>query len=1390
VNKGATWGAIGIVALATLTFSFRPSGHGGERGSGGKGSGTPLAQSTGASKKIPAKSKLPANKTPRTRACDDLADDLAEFLKLGDVNRPPSCFDDTADPADNPYYAQTPLQQSHIELRYVMATLPDPIHTHLALMFDRLTEVIQEAAQDETYAYEVSWLPWDDKAETYQKLKDDDEESDRKDFKEKQPGILIFRRTHPPKADDHKVRQQGPLSDYHHGLIVFVVGEDPTRGIHSEQFNNALAWVAELQNQFSGNEPPHLTVFGPTFSGSLPSLAKLLYLNDSDGHLKIRDATKCMPVYTGSANSAAAITNFESMIDLCPSSGANVPAPLQVDFRSFLERDEDVLERFCEYVRDDGFLEPKDIAVVSEDETPFGAREQIEPEEPQTAGNPPVQKAEGAPGHREKNCPCMQDAHWFSYPRDISALRTAYQTNSLFDTPGTPQTAPETVRDRLPTDLADPAGDEHDTIRSYASNQEPLSEEAYLLGISNAMRVYRTQYVILHSTNVFDQLFLAHYFRQAYPDARIITVSVDQLFERERGSIGMGGTMAISTFPLIERERDWVNGKETSSVTHRLFQSDQAEGSYIAFRELLNSSALNESNTAQCLGTQNAEHDPGRIDGADAVPGILRNAGPDCSPPDYGVPSWLDNPHVPRRPAVWLAALGRDGYWPIAVLSNATTAKCSPYNKSSTLPIAVPVSLIIFLLATLAVCVFHLWCCRDASFTGKPSFRAYFALANDSRRSSKWDEWRHPTLVFLGSMSLGLIPLFTAWACGMFRFSRSISPLICLLLVVEFWIVAAATRSNLLRVHELNRGGHRNTQTEKAMLAAAWKAPLFVLLAFVVGFVLPMNRFLLPANEIFTQYRALHLTSGVSQLVPVFALSVGFYIWFWNSLHGLALFGPDRNKLPDVKNLVIKFEKVSLNVLRMFSNETAQTTEGQAKPLRKHFLELTIVIFFILLAVVFALNELHWPLRSLGPRYASQFFLCWLLLCASLMLTDAYQLLKVWTRLSELLVFLDRLTLRRTLSALRGFSWGSVWAMSGNVLDVRYKLLSRQLECLGHLVESLKDFVENRERDRVRCGAAAQSIATVLGQLRNSKINTSQRKTLTKECLKLLKQLRSSASPDLQSKIDLAHEGLLAALLSRNIAANGIRALEECIDGVDELIRQEYPAPADAERTLISALDETRLHGLKFAQWYNCRFDKADASNLEVLTNFQDSVAKVSGQLLTELLIPEWMEEQDSLILDDEALEEASEGKQKAAPLSEKPHIRNAEEFVCLPYLGFVQNILGRIRTIIMGMLSLFVATAVALSSYPFDPRQGLSAAMIALFIVLGAAMLYVYAQMHRDTTLSHVTNTTPGELGLDFWLKSASFGIAPVLGLLATVFPQVSDFIFSWLEPGIQSMK
>ena len=196
---------------------------------------------------------------------------------------------------------------------------------------------------------------------------------------------------------------------------------------------------------------------------------------------------------------------------------------------------------------------------------------------------------------------------------------------------------------------------------------------------------------------------------------------------------------------------------------------------------------------------------------------------------------------------------------------------------------------------------------------------------------------------------------------------------------------------------------------------------------------------------------------------------------------------------------------------------------------------------------------------------------------------------------------------------------------------------------------------------------------------------------------------------------------------------------------------------------------------------------------MTLFTKFQEEVAQASGTLFSKLLAPAWREEGDSLLapVDTPAKDNKGEGPPSAPLLPAKEeHIRNAEEFVCLNYLAFVQNILGRLRTMAMTIMTLFLAATIATSTYPFDPRQGLTAVLIALFVIAGVVIVNVYAEMHRDATLSHVTNTTPGELGTEFWFKIVGFGLAPLLGLLTRIFPSMTDFIFSWLQPGISSLK
>jgi hypothetical protein len=155
---------------------------------------------------------------------------------------------------------------AYTKVRYTLALAPDPHSTNLSVMFDREMVAIQQAARDEGFIYNSSWLPWPTDSQSLVLLGNQQQKSFLNDGREACHGILLFR----------KAGVQVDLSAYEEALIVLVVGEQPTGGLNEDQWANAVRW---LQNNASPKESANSRVFsilGPTFSGSLVSLDRNL----------------------------------------------------------------------------------------------------------------------------------------------------------------------------------------------------------------------------------------------------------------------------------------------------------------------------------------------------------------------------------------------------------------------------------------------------------------------------------------------------------------------------------------------------------------------------------------------------------------------------------------------------------------------------------------------------------------------------------------------------------------------------------------------------------------------------------------------------------------------------------------------------------------------------------------------------------------------------------------------------------------------------------------------------------------------------------------------------------------------------------------------------------
>src|SRR5262249_53586429 len=139
----------------------------------------------------------------------------------------------------------------------------------------------------------------------------------------------------------------GFSASYREGLVIFVVGEEATEGLHRAQFRSALAWIRKLQPSGLPLQR-RLAVLGPSFSGSLPSLAQLLSDPPTAAELAI---------YSGSVSGRDSASRFAKAFDS------------RVTFHSFVQNDDEILARFCDYMKNEQRFDPSRLAIVSEDET-------------------------------------------------------------------------------------------------------------------------------------------------------------------------------------------------------------------------------------------------------------------------------------------------------------------------------------------------------------------------------------------------------------------------------------------------------------------------------------------------------------------------------------------------------------------------------------------------------------------------------------------------------------------------------------------------------------------------------------------------------------------------------------------------------------------------------------------------------------------------------------------------------------------------------------------------------------------------------------------------------------------------------------------------------------
>jgi hypothetical protein len=1190
-------------------------------------------------------------------------------------------------------------EQAHVQagglpegIRLMIVTIPDPRHTHLSLQFDRTLEALQQAAQDEKYTYDSSWLPWKSAgAESGSDRKAESEESARL---ETCPGLLLFRKAMSGVGDKtcKEMAPGVPLSGnalFHCGMLVFVVAEKPTNGLNRTQWDNALHWIDKYASKTRPDKV--LRVLGPNFSGSMPSFVRAL---EPAG--LYADTFSSILLYTGRIRGCASWRWMQRELNPPPSAGAPPPTTVRLPVRiaDFEENDSLQSDRFYRFLEDRGHR-LSEVAVLSEDETVYGglpdAGARLRDPASSNSTDTAARSAERQLTDQEGSCspdyaPSDRPVHLY-YPRDISALRSAYQEQSIFS--GSKGDTSSSTPHAVLRDEPSPAErNDTDTVQVFSGNNIALTQEAQLYGIVNTLKTHGIRYIILRSTNSLDYLFLTRFLHRAYPEAYIITIGTDLLFGREVDSTEFRGVVALSTFPLLPRGQDWTQQiPNTAQHAHRVFGGYTMEGAYLAARFLIT----------------DPEVSPAEIRSGQP---FLHPAKPDI--PDYAFPFWDAQEGLTSQPATWLAIIGRDGYWPLATLNKqlGDTKRFSnlarvlksqnpPSVEASYMPRQLSLSSSWRFFCVLALLVFgmHYFACRYGY--SRPDLGMFVQFTRfESRRgpaliAASWAVICSLLLIlfltsarivhWLDSMDkvwVAIMGMSTAAACAL-AFDE-----------LKWWskpLEEAPGQSSRRKKSKTRRPGtgRQSALILHSVLVASMLAAVS-LFAAAGWLVLEFDR--RSESAVTTAYRSVHLASGVSPVISLIALLAGFYWWFWQSLAGLALLGDGRPVLP--RSVQERISKLG--------NQLGEGIERVAMPFppfgKQTFLLYMLPLFLVLLLAVVLqhawMQAFDMVLHTMENAAFNCTFHVLVAIALYLILLEAMQFYSTWLVLKRLLQALDRYPLRRTFAALQGLSMRSLWRFSGTSSRARYKIFSRQMESLLHLRNEL-DGVE-----WPRCGTIA---------LRDSVRTTWQ-----------------------------------------------------------------------AGRHFIGG----RLDDDKDFAMVN------DTTARAIRLTFRDCTEII----LEDMLVPEWEDEKSSLAVQ----ETPAEGKpaHEGIKLSEKPPVQAAEEFVCLTYVGYLQNLLGRMRTMVLSMVGIFAAIALSVGFYPFTPRPTISIGLLFLLLVIGAVVGTVFAGLDRDSTLSHITNTEPGALGSHFWLRMLSFIGVPALGLIVAQFPEITDFVFSWITPTMNSMK
>ncbi len=130
------------------------------------------------------------------------------------------------------------------------------------------------------------------------------------------------------------------------------------------------------------------------------------------------------------------------------------------------------------------------------------------------------------------------------------------------------------------------------------------------------------------------------------------------------------------------------------------------------------------------------------------------------------------------------------------------------------------------------------------------------------------------------------------------------------------------------------------------------------------------------------------------------------------------------------------------------------------------------------------------------------------------------------------------------------------------------------------------------------------------------------------------------------------------------------------------------------------------------------------------------------------------------------------------------------ETFFALRFLSYIRYVMLHLRNLASFVTLGYVLLALALGSYPFLAPRAIAWFLSLLLIGLSVPVVMVFLEMSRNAILSRMTpHGKEGKSDWSFATRTISFTALPLFSMMASHFPFISRYVFSWLQPALKSL-